>query len=92
MNTGTSMNYLALRQAIQGRFMIMGGSEPEETENTEFRTIKWVPVYHISSAQFLLRDLEDRATTNCTFENESWQDEWILSDSIKEAFVEVRGE
>ena len=185
MNTGTSMNYLALRQAIQGQFMIMGGAEPEETENTEFRTIDGVPVYHISSAQFnidhlfkggvrpkrfgtfyhpylligmpdmggevkvavdtrfeghyvmtasvkldswangpsewaidivcwtpkhpsdtiakaghrLIRSLiyhldalDNDATTTSTFENESWQDDWIPSDSIKEAFIEVRGE
>ena len=72
--------------------MIVGGAEPEETENTEFRSIDGVPVYHISSARCVLRDLEDDATTTCTFENESRQDEWILSDSIKEAFIEDRGE
>jgi hypothetical protein len=185
MNTGTSMNYLALRQAIQGQFMIMGGAAPEEIENTEFRTIDGGPVYHISSARCMLGDLftgtakpklygtfyhphlligmpsmggdvkvyidtrfeghyvmtaavkldpwangpskwaidavcwtekqpndtiakaghrlirsliyhmdglEDDKTTTSTFENESWQDEWIPSDSIKEAFIEVRGE
>jgi hypothetical protein len=40
----------------------------------------------------VLRAIEDDATTTCTFENESWQEEWILSDSIKEAFIEVREE
>lgn len=184
-NTGTTMNYLALRQAIQGQFMIMGSNETEFVENEVFRTIDGVPVYHISSARCMLGDLftgtakpklygtfyhphlligmpsmggvvkvyidtrfeghyvmtaavkldtwangpskwaidvvcwtekhpsdtiakagqrlirsliyhmdglEDDKTTTCNFENESWQDEWIPSDSIKEAFIEVRGE
>ena len=31
-NTGTTMNYLALRQAIQGQFMIMGSNDTEFVE------------------------------------------------------------
>jgi hypothetical protein len=36
MESTATTNYLALRQAIQGQFMIVGGAEPEETENTKF--------------------------------------------------------
>jgi hypothetical protein len=185
MNTGTSMNYLALRQAIQGQFMIMGGADLEKKGNTKFRTIDGQTVYHTSSAQFnidhlfnggvrpkrfgtfhhpylligmpdmggvvkvyvdtrfegyyvmtaavkldkwangpsgwvmdavcwtekqpkdtiaiagqrLIRsliynmdDLEEHETTSDSFTNESWQDDWIPSENIKEAFIEVRGE
>lgn len=184
-NTGTTMNCIALQQAIQGKMIMIGGDDTEFVENEVFRTIDGVPVYHISSAQFnidhlfkggvrpkrfgtfyhphlligmpsmggdvkvyidtrfeghyvmtaavkldpwangpskwaidvvcwtekhpsdtiakaghrLIRSLiyhldalDNDATTTSTFENESWQEEWIPSDSIKEAFIEVRGE
>ena len=56
MNTGTSMNYLALRQAIQGRFLIIGQEERKPLESKVFRMIDQMPVYHISTSDF---DLED---------------------------------
>ena len=58
-NTGTAMNYVALRQAIQGKMMIvnLGGNniphEDEEiVENLNSREILGHEVYHISTAKF----------------------------------------
>lgn len=62
MNTGTSMNYLALRQAIQGRFLIIGQEERKPLESKVFRMIDQKPVYHISTSDFDLEDFNEAAT------------------------------
>lgn len=62
-NTGTAMNYMALRQAIQGKMMIvnLGGNniplnEENILENPVSRQIMGHEVYHISKNSFNLKD------------------------------------
>jgi hypothetical protein len=62
------------------------------TEKQAHDTIAKAGQRLIRSLIYHMDGLEDDKTTTCNFENESWQDEWIPSDSIKEAFIEVRGE
>lgn len=62
MNTGTSMNYVALRQAIQGKFMIIGQGERKPLESKVFRMIDQKPVYHISNSDFDLEDFNEEGT------------------------------
>ncbi len=51
-NRATAMNYLALRQTIQGKMIVIGNApaETEQEENKVCRIIQGAPVYHISSA------------------------------------------
>jgi hypothetical protein len=62
MNTGTNMNYLALRQAIQGRFLVIGQDDSEAMGSNVYRMIDQKPVYHISTSDFNLEDFDEDAT------------------------------
>jgi len=60
---GTGMNYVALRQTIQNRMLVIGGgpvhAEKSEEEPHPFREIDGVPVYHIAKTEFHLPMFED---------------------------------
>ena len=77
-NNGTGMNYVALRQAIQGKLLMFGGfnndDDEDEIDNVPFWTSTDKPVYHVTNAKFDLPmfvdgifDLEDGVSSITRF-------------------------
>ena len=62
-NNGTGMNYVALRQAIQGKLLMFGGfnndDDEDEIDNVPFWTSTDKPVYHVTNAKFDLPMFDD---------------------------------